>query len=209
MLPRLRQAILRYGWYVHVPLTLMLRIAPGAALQTMATAARPSTDRLHLRNLFADGRRYHIEPSRDGFRMKTTSKMAFRYRRRTASTTVLSGVFSPLGDDLTRLQLQVRIRVGYLLDAFLLPTFMASIIIFMPWHPLLIALPILLLYWFSWFGHRYNAKLEAHAMTWFIQKTLEDHITTEVAILPDRNPEVIDIRQDFETEWEKFMQQMR
>jgi hypothetical protein len=206
---RVGRWLVRHLWYVHVPVALMLRSEPARVVAVLRTAAKPSTERLHLRNLFAEGRRYHIEPRRDGFRMMTTSKDGLRYRRRTSSTAVLRGRMEPFGDDgLTRLQIATRINTGYLLDVFLLPTFMASILIFVPWPPVIIILVLAALYLFSWFGHRYNARLEANEMIWFVQKSLEPIATAEVKHLPAQHHDVIDLQHDFESEWEKFLQQM-
>jgi hypothetical protein len=188
---------------------ITLRAAPAACLKAMVTAAKPSTQRLHLRNLFAQGRRYQVYTRADGFRLTTTSKVAWHYRRRTASTAILRGKFSDMGDDITRIDMTTRINVGYLLDGFLLPTFMSSIIIFMPWPPLIIAALIAALYSLSWFGHRFNARLEANEMVWFVHKALEDFETVVPPPLEESNTRVVEANREFDAVWERFFDRMQ
>lgn len=202
--------LLRRTWYVHRPVVMLLRAEPAACFQAMTTAARPSTERLHLRNLFAHGRRYNVNPLAGGFRITTTSSIPWRYRKRTASTAILRGYFFRMGEDVIRIDISARINVGYLLDSFLLPTLMTSILIFIPWSPVIIGVSIVALYILSWFGHRFNARLEANDMVWFVQKALEDFEHAEVARLSEETaPETVELRSAFEAEWEKFMQQMQ
>lgn len=195
-------------WYVHPQTVLFLQTTATASVQTMKTAAQPSTQRLHLRNLFADGRRYFIEARAGGFRMMTTSKVLFRARRRTNATAILRGQFAPFGD-LTRLDLIARITVGHLLSSLLLPSFMASLLVAMPWPPPLIALLIALLYALSWFGHRYNARLQAHDMVWFVQKSLEDVTVSDIPSLEANQPDILEHQRDFEDEWERFLDHLK
>ncbi len=174
----------------------------------MRTAAKPSTQRLHLRNLFADGRRYFVEGNPDGFRMMTTRNVAFRYRRRTTATAILRGRFTPFGE-LTRVDLTARINTGYLVSSFVIPSFMASLLVYMPWSPALVAVMIATLYGLSWMGHRYNARAEAHEMVWFVQKTLEDATVYEIPTLAASTAEVVDIHEDFEAEWSRFLDHLQ
>jgi hypothetical protein len=196
-------------WYVHAPVVIMIRATPSTCLQTLTNAARPSTKRLHLRNLFASGRRYHIQAERDGFKMTTTSKLRWHYRRRTSSTAVMYGALSPLGEDMTRIQLRARINVGYLLDTFLIPGFMTTIIVFVPWNPLIIAVVLLALFTLSWAGHRSTAMLEASEMAWFVQKALDDLVPAEIISLGASNADIVDGSQDFEEAWRKFYEAHR
>jgi hypothetical protein len=195
-------------WFVHPPVRFFLRIAPAMSIDIMRVAAKPSTQRLHLRNLFADGRRYFIEPLTNGFRMVTTRTVIFRYGRRTSATAILRGRFSAFGD-YTQVDLTARINVGYLLSSFLMPSFMASLLVFMPWPSHIIVLLIVALYALSWIGHRYNARAEAHEMVWFVQKTLEDAILQEIPSLPPASAEVLDLHTDFEAEWSRFINRLQ
>lgn len=204
----IRRYVLARVWYVHPQTVLFLRGEPAAIVRTIKTAAQPSTQRLHLRNLFADGRRYFIGARPRGFRMTTTSKVIFRARRRTAATAILRGRFASFGD-LTRLDLIARMTVGYLFSSLLVPSFMASLLVAMPWPPHLIAALIALLYGLSWFGHRYNARLQAHDMVWFVQKSLEDVIVSDIPSLDANQPDILEHQRDFEDEWERFLDHLK
>lgn len=203
----IEDVVLPRTWYVLTPVVLVLSASPGVCIQTMVTASKPSTQRLHLRNLFAQGRRYQIDPRTTSFRMMTTRKDAWRYRRRTSSATMLYGDFDSLGDDLSQLTLTARVKVAYLGDSFLWPTFMTSLLVFMPWNPFLIAAFVAALYGLSWGGHRANARLEADDMVWFIQKALEDY-AAEVKELASEHVATVPSNQDFAQVWERFMDEV-
>jgi hypothetical protein len=198
------QILLQRAWYVQPPVVLVIKATPGRCLQTMVTAAKPSSQRLHLRNLFASGRRYDLQPVEKGFTITTTSKLLWRYRKRTSASAVLRGQFTTIDDDITRIYMDIHIKLFYLLDVFLIPTFTASILIFVPWHPALLGAAILALYLLSWFGHRYNAALEANEMVFFVQKSLEDFVPTEILSLAAEASDVVTATREFRRAWEKF-----
>ncbi|MCU0496435.1 MAG: hypothetical protein MUF87_03675 [Anaerolineae bacterium] len=205
------QRLQGWFWFVHVPVVLIVNATPAVCLQTLIEAARPSTQRLHHRNLFASGRRYEFRmiddsESNGAFRMTTTSKVSWHYRRRTSSSAVLIGKFYTMTDEMTRIQLETRIKLLYLLDVFLIPTFMTSIIVFVPWSNAVIVGLIALFYLLSWVAHRYNAAYEANEMIYFVQKVLEDLATGEMKSLETGKDVVY---QDFERVWEKFYQEHR
>jgi hypothetical protein len=210
MRPRLLAWGIRYllprVWYLHPPGELLIQAPFEVCLETMMTAAKPSVQRLHLGNIFAGGRRYHIQATPGGFRIVTTHKVFWHQRRRTKPTAILSGRFEPIGTDhdLTRIELDVRIRTGYLLDFLLLPAFMTSILIYVPWNPTLVTVAIVLLFTLSWFGHRYNAMMEAHAMVWFVKKSLADFVPVRFMALEGDNTNVLYDNRDFEEAWQKF-----
>jgi hypothetical protein len=204
----LRQVLLRV-WYVQSPAVILVRAAPLDCLQVLINAARPSTRRLHLRDLYVDGRRYHIQIDDNRFRLMTTSKVPWRYRKRTSSAAVLNGRLDTLHDDITRIYLRARVRPGSLLAAMIVPTFMASIIVFVPWSPAIIGAALLALYGLAWTGHRYTARLEAHEMVWFVQKALDDLAPAELSPLSAGGPDVIDTGQGFEEAWRKFYEERR
>lgn len=199
----------RQVWYTGAPVVLVMRASPAVCLHTLMTAAKPSTSRLHLRNLFAHGRRYFIQPQQDGFQLTTTSKVIWRYRQRTSSSAVLDAHFSSLDDDVTRIQLRARLRPLYMLSALLIPAFMTTILVYVPWHPALILAALAALYGLSWAGHRLNAALEVSAMVWFVQKALEDLVPAEIMTLGAlAADQVVHYdTQDFEQAWEKFYEQ--
>ncbi|MBC8170841.1 MAG: hypothetical protein H7X77_04195 [Anaerolineae bacterium] len=192
-------------WFVHPPVFLLVNASPGICLQTMAVTARPSTERLHHRNLFASGRRYYLTARERGFRLTTTSKVSWSYRRRTRSAAVMQATFSVIHNDITRIQMESHISLTNLLEFSLLPTFMTSIIVYIPWwHPSVIVGCIIALYTLSWFGHRYNATLEANEMVFFVQKALEDLEPAVIMSLEAKNLDVVYEQRDFDAEWEKF-----
>jgi hypothetical protein len=213
MRPRLLAWGIRYllphVWYLYPPGELLIQAPFEICLETMMTAAKPSVQRLHLSNIFAGGRRYHIQPTPGGFRIVTTHKVFWRQRRRTKPTAILSGRFAPIGDDLTQIELDIRIRTGYLLDFLLLPAFMTSILIYVPWNSTLVTMLIVLLFTLSWFGHRYNAMMEAHAMVWFVKKSLADFIPVQFMALEGDTANVLYDNRDFEEAWQKFYTRYR
>ncbi len=205
---RLRGLFERYVlsriWYVHSPVILMIGAPPAMILKRIKTAARPSTKRLDQRNLYVQGRRYHFRPQVGGFRLTTTSKVRWRYRKRTSSTSVLMAVYNVAGHNLTRLELKVRINLGYLLDTFLIPVFIASIVYYVPWPQPVIVVSIMSVFGLSWLGHRFNASFEANEMIWFIQKVLEDLQPDEYVVLEATTDHTIHYNRDFEVEWQRF-----
>ena len=196
--------VLPHVWYVAPPGVVVVYAPPSACLGVMQTAAQPSVQRLHLTNIFDAGRRYFIEPERGGFRMTTTHKVFWHYRKRTKHTAILSGRFTPVNDEITEIEIDIRIRTFYLIQAFLMPLFMTSILVYVPWHPLIVAAAIIALFALSWFGHRYNAMSEAHAMLWFMHRALESFSAAQTLALPAESGAVAYARRDFEEAWEKF-----
>jgi len=204
----LKNRFIALVWRVDTPVLLVINATPNECIDLIKTASKPSVSRLHHRNLFADGRRYHLEPTKDGFTMTTTSKIWWQYRRRTAFSAVMDGVFSPFGDTLFRLRLETHIRLFYLIDIFLLPAFMTSLLVYTPWHPLVITGLCAILLGLSWSGHRFNVALEANEMVWFVRTALVDYLA-EVEQLAVSNPQVMTLDQDFEREWERFYNTQR
>ncbi|GAB4340397.1 MAG: hypothetical protein Kow00117_20870 [Phototrophicales bacterium] len=194
-------------WYLHTPVIMLVYATPSMCLQTLMTNAKPSTQRLHLRNLFAQGRRYQITPNKTGFDLTTTSKVTWQYRKRTVSSSMMRGKLSPIGEDITRVELETHIAPFYLLDCLFIPTFMTSLIVFMPWHPLLIGWLSAVLYLLSWVGHRYNARMEAHEMIWFVQKALEELTPATIPEL-DASTDHIIIQREFEQIWQQFYEEI-
>jgi hypothetical protein len=194
-------------WYVHTATMLTVQATPAACIQAMAIAAKPSVERLHLRDVFSDGRRYDLEPSADGFRMRCSSSVGWRYRRRTNKVTLLNGTFERVGDGVTRLNLRVRIAVPYLLDIFVLPLMVALIILpFELWQMWFRVVVVLLLLGLSWHGHRAHATLQAIDMIYFIERALEDFAPATLLSLDASTPHLADdtMHREFRQEWDKF-----
>lgn len=205
---RLLAWILRLFWRVHPTAVLMVRATPTACLKTLATAAKPSTTRLHHRNLFADGRRYDLSARRGGFRLMTTSKVLWNYRRRTTAAAILLGSLHEMEDGLTRVTMTGRISYVQLLWTVGPPLFMTSMLIYVPWPPILIILVLTTIFGLSWIGNRYNAVLEATEMVFFVQKALEDLDMAEVMALNAPPPDDVTYTDhDFSQAWETFYEQ--
>ena len=198
--------VLRHVWYVQSPYVIVIRATPSTALQMLKTASRPSTDRLHLRSVFMSGRRYQFQMSESGFRLQTTSKVSWHYRRRTSSAAILNANFVSVNNDVTRIQLQSRIRLSYFLNVLFIPVGIGTIIVYVPWNPLAIAAILIFLFLLSWIGHRSQAALEAQEMLYFIQKALEDLDTGEIPSLSSSSStsNVIYSEKAFERAWERF-----
>ncbi len=205
LLSRLVHRLLYRVWYVHPAVVLTVQASPALCLRTLVTAARPSQERLHLRDLFTEGRRYYLQPARKGFRLTSNSRLPWR-RGRTRFTAVVSGTFSQAGD-ITRILLRARITVPYLVQVFFIPAFISSIIIFAPWRPAVIGVAILLLFGLSWFGHRLNAMLQAGEMVFFVQKALEDLAPADIPLIPATSDNTITLEREFREQWNKFYEE--
>jgi hypothetical protein len=204
----IRTWLLERVWYVHAPIYFSLNLNPNAILPLLKTAAKPSIERLHLRNVFASGRRYYVHPEKSGFSMTSTAKVVWRYSQRTTATTILTANINTLPDG-TRLEVQSHIRLPYLMSAFLIPTFVSSIIVYMPWNNLVTMLFVGLLYAFSWIGHRYQAALEGYEMVYFLEKALEDFISTPSAELQSQGAYVVgDSAKQFHEAWKNFYKEV-
>lgn len=191
-------------WYTHPAVTVLIQATPAVCLRTLSEAARPSTERLHLRNLFTNGRRYLLYPLKDGFQMHMTSKHLWQ-RRRTRIAAVVFGSFSEVGSGITRLHLRARITTLYLIDVFILPLWMSALLIFGPISKTVAVLSIAALFTLSWLWHRYNATLQAVEMVYFIQTALDDLAPAEIPALNDTTQNVV--YSDFQSQWQKFYEQ--
>ena len=198
-------------WFVQPDLLLTVTINPTSTMQVLLQAAKPRRERLELGQLFADGRRYFFrQRSNGGFSMITTSKVPWHSSNRTNAAAVVFGDFTAIGqgaDANTRILLRGRIKTLYLLSVFAWPTFMTSIIIFLPWSPTLILSAIVGLFVLSWLGHRNNAALEAAEMVYFIEKVLEDYIPAPTPKLVAENADLVYKRRDFARAWERFYEE--
>lgn len=188
---------------MHPTVILTVQTTPADCLRAIAEAARPSLHRLHLRNLFTDGRRYHLQPLKDGFQMTSNSKIPWR-RARTSVAAVIFVELKRENEGATRIRMKARMRLFYFLDIFFIPLFISSILFFAPWHKLLIAGLSLILFALSWIGHRLTAALQATDAVYFVQKALEDIVPVEAPKLPAGEPEIITQHREFRQEWQKF-----
>ena len=190
-------------WQLHPPVALVVRASQGKCLQTLAVAAKPSADRLHLRNLFMSGRRYYLQPQQDGFKLTSDNRLFWggRGNRTRVAATVLGKFSSPDGE-ITFIRLHSRVNITYLLSGLLLPIFFTSIVVYMPWPRLVITIIIILLFALSLVGRRFDAALQVNEMVYFVQKALEDLPPVEISALPASGPDVI--LTDFREQWYRF-----
>ncbi len=205
----LRGWLLDRLWYVRPLTALTVRALPNDCVRTLGAATKPNLDRLHLRNLFMDGRRYYVEALKDGFQMTSDTTVPWRRRARTSVAAVLRGHFSASGSDSTVIRMRARMRLLYLLDIFPLPLFITSILIFAPWPKLLIVVLTIALFFLSWVGHRLTASLQAADMIYFVEKVLEEVITTDTPLLGSQSDNVVTPEQDFPEQWRKFYEEHR
>jgi len=199
------QGVLKRVWFLHPKHAITVNLSPSMAFNVIGTAAKPSTQRLHLRNVFAQGRRYLIQSiGKDSFQLVTTSKVLWNYRGRTNPVSIMNGTFTPVGEQSTRVELHSRIKVTYLLDFLLLPMFITSLIISMPWGMPVIAALIVALFTLSWLSHRYNAVLEAQEMLFFVEKALEEYLPRPKELLVEGSDLVLKGQTRFASAWDKF-----
>ncbi len=199
-------------WRLHPPALMAVQAAPAVIVQTLRTAARPSTERLHLRDLFRDGLRYYVEPLQNGFRITSNSREASGgRRRRTRVAAILDGTFSSAqAGEITFIRLKTRMNLPYLLGGLLIPAFISSIIIYMPWGRGAILMLVALLFGLSLGARRLNAALQAAEMVYFVQKVMEDLPQPEVIVLEASRPEIViageddPVHADFSAQWQKF-----
>jgi hypothetical protein len=204
--PGLARRLLHRVWYVHPSVVLLIQAPPSVCLQTLIDAARPSQQRLHLRDLFTEGRRYYLHPLRDGFQLTSNSKVPWR-RGRTSIAAVLFATLSASGDDATRIYLRSRMSIPYLLSLFLVPVCISSVIIFARWPTPVIVGVVLALFGLSWIGHRLNARLQAGEMVFFVQKALDDLASANIPLLAPTTDNVVTVDREFREQWQKFYEE--
>ncbi|MFN8530837.1 MAG: hypothetical protein U0670_19710 [Anaerolineae bacterium] len=197
-------------WQLHPPVGFVVGASRSVCLQTLITAARPSQNRLHLRDVFVDGRRYAVQPRDNGFRI-TTSIGSRRggQRRRTRVAGIVIGSF--LGDDtITLVRLRYQAAPLHWLASLLIPAFIASIVIYADWHIAARAAVVAALFLLSWLGSRLDAAVQVAEIVFFVQKALEDLPPVNVPELAATVPGVVMRgRKDFAHEWEKFYETHR
>lgn len=206
-MPR-RFRLWRSPFVLHRPVALVVRADPAQCVQTLIEAARPSTERLHLRSVFMEGRRYYIQARPNGFRITSDTRQFWgSRRRRTGVAAAVFGAVSTLEGDgsVTVMRLTTRVHVPYLISAFLIPGFIGSILLNIPWEIAVRLTVIAALFLLSWFGHWVNAALQANEMIYFVRKAMEDLPPVEVGELAASVPHVVNKpRDDFRAAWQKF-----
>lgn len=204
---RLRERV-RIAAHLQPPVVLVVAAGAEACMATLAAAARPSTDRLHLRDLFRDGRRYHLEPIPAGFRLYTDTRQLWGSgARRTSPAAIVSGELATVGSPgapVTLVRLQARMRPIQTVAALAFPLFVILLILASPvdhpWKVLLAAgvagLAVL--------TERFEAAVQAHAMMAFVRKALDDLPRADAPRLdPGRGPQV-EGDPAFSQAWQRF-----
>ncbi|MEO8609570.1 MAG: hypothetical protein ABI690_16885 [Chloroflexota bacterium] len=196
---------LKQVWYVYPPVAVTVKASRMECLRALAMASKPDVKRLHLRNLFTDGRRYYVEQRKSGFRLTSNSTIPWRRRARTAVAAVIYAEFSDAGEGGTRILMRSRMRLFYLGEALLIPGFITSLLVYTPWSKALILALILTLFGLSWLSHRLTATLQATEMVYFVEKALEDIAPVDIPILgATTEPEYITQDRAFREQWSKF-----
>jgi hypothetical protein len=201
------QRIYSRVWSLHPPVLLIVHASRGKTLEILALAAKPSQQRLHLRDLFLQGRRYYISPHRDGLRVQCNSRYLWGGRRRTPFTAELIGALSPVTDDITSVRLRVRTVWFHVLRGLFIPAWMSAIVVSIHVYPIEFRVMLVTaLFILSILGHRFSAALQASHLIFFVQKALEDLPPVEVPQLAAAGSTVINQprREAFRSEWEKF-----
>lgn len=193
-------------WVTHPTVTLTVQATPDACLRALAEASRPRLDRLELRNLYTDGRRYYMQPTVSGFELTSNSKVYWR-RSRTAVASILDGTFKPGDDGSLVLHLRSRMRLLYFLDIFPVPAFMTSLLVAAPWSPGVIVALAMTLFGLSIIWHRLTAALQATDMVYFVDKALEALAAPPPALLPPGQPDVIQPDAEFREVWRKYYEE--
>ncbi len=192
-------------WQLHPPVAVVVRASQGQCLHTLFTAAKPSANRLHLRNVFAEGRRYYLFPQDGGFKLTSDNRLPWGGRRnRTRVAAVVYGRFSSPDDEITLVRLYSRMNLPYLISGLLLPLFFAWLVVAMPWSRVATVVIVMLLFGLSLVGHRFNAALQVNEMIYFVQKALEDLPRAEISALPATGADVFMTNSDFREQWYRF-----
>ena len=209
-LPAPIQRLWRFLWRVHSPVVLTVAAPRALCLHTLVDAARPSQSRLHLRDLFASGRRYYLQSQAEGFALRSDSAVPWNRRRRTRRIAVIEGTLSDVGA-VTLVHLHARLRTAYVLAALLLPSWMASLLAYATWPTAFKLALISVLYGCALASVWLEAALQAHEMIFFVRKALDDLPRGEVAQLAGSVAEVVasPSAAAFPGEWERFVGEMR
>lgn len=193
---------------LHPPVGIVVAASAVTCLQTLITASQPSQNRLHLRDVFAEGRRYAVQPRTNGFSL-TTATMTRRNgrRRRSRIAATVTGTFT--GDaEMTFVRLHYHASPLYGLYGLAVPAFFASIVLYVEWSVMIRALLIALLFGLAFINSRLDAALQVGDMVFFVRKALDDLPPVDVPQLAPAVPGVVmRSHRDFWDEWEKFYQE--
>lgn len=194
---------IRHLWSIQPPSAIHVDVPPEVCLSLLSKASRPSIDRLHLRETFAEGRRYFIEPTSDGFLITTNSK-GFINRRRTESLTELRAQVTGFGEHGTSIIFRGHLRPIRFVSSLWIPVGMICLLWPVPWPRMFVVGLLSVIFGFAWAGLRYGAALEIAEMTYFIHKAFENVPKFVPIALP--TPSDINVSGgDFDVLWDQFV----
>ena len=186
---------------------MLLQVTPRECLHIMNSALKPSLSQLHLESLYFEGRRYYLEPDgENGFKLMNTSRHRFRYRQRTGIAAMGFGTLTEISSNVTEIQVRFRVRIFPFLRALLIPAFMTSIIVYMPWPPAIIALLIVVLFGLSLLDRWLQAVLQANEIAHFIEITLRDY-AAEIPTFAGYDTQVVTQTGEFARMFERFYEE--
>ena len=186
---------------------ILVQATPNQCVEMLKLSAKPSTKRLHQRDLFREGRRYFVHAREDGFKMTTTRKVYWHHRRRTSSATLIIGKFTRFDENTTQLELTTRMNILYLLTMFFFPIVITMILISTLWSRQVVYTMLAMFYLVTWLGRKYHTALEAHDMLHYVRTVLGDVIPKSTPELPDSGPDVVYGQHEFLEIWERFYQE--
>jgi hypothetical protein len=208
---RLRNAFDRLRT-LHPPVMIAVRATPAECLQTLTLASRPRLERLHLRDLFENGRRYEVARVKDGFQVTSTARILWgAARARTPVAATVYGSFILPGNDLTLVRLHVGASRLTMLRSLFLPLWATFFVLALSW-PLLPTVALIGLFLLmGWTAARLNAALQALEVVFFVQKVLADLPAGELPALAPARPDVIrpTADYDFSAAWQQFYNEKR
>jgi len=192
---------------IHPPVVLLVGAGQDDCLMALAAAARPSAERLHLRELFRDGRRYYLSPTVNGFRLYTDARRWGSGAGRTSPAAVLDGELAAMGQGdspVTLLRLQAHMRPAYVLAALAFPAFVVLLVVASPvenpWKPLLAGAIIVL----SLLTQRFEAAYQAHVLAEFVRKALDGLPRVASLQLDGGRGPMVDGSSGFAQAWDRF-----
>lgn len=205
----------RFGWFRHLwtiqePVSIWVKLAPELSMKAVEQSTLPSAKRLHLREAFANGRRYDVFKRPDGFVLTSSALTGWNARQRSSASCTLHVRLDTDADQAqTTLTVHAHLRPFAVFNALWLPTLMVYLIGNNPWPQAVIISLLVSLYALAWASLRFGAAVDAADMTYFLQKTFEEfqHIRPQVLSAPP-DPNAVNSA-DFEQMWERFVQARR
>ena len=189
---------------------IAVRATPGEVLQTLTLASRPRLDRLHLRDLFHNGRRYEVARTKEAFQVTSTARLLWGAgRARTPVAATVYGSFITPSTGLTLVRLHVGASRLTTLRGLLVPLWACFFVLALSWPlvPSVALIGVLLV--LGWVGARLNAALQALELVFFVQKALADLPAGELPALAPGSPDVVRTpgERDFQAVWERFYEE--